>query len=337
MRNNPGMKTLAILVVAGVLAFAQTPAIVSGTVTGPHGTPVPGAPVQAKNAKTAAAFRAITSAKGDYTLSGVPAGAYEISVYMPGYAFSPFVKPDVAVNPGQKLAFDIHLEDGNLSTLGDDPYTYNANIRDQAAKLKGSAPRTAWGTPDLSGIWNGKNDLFPEQPALLPWAAKIFQDRLANAFKDSPSGYCLPSGILYNGPFLRKFLQTPKLLVMLNEDDVIQFRQIFLDGRGHPKDLNPTWMGHAIGHWERDTLVVDVTGFNDQSWLDNYPHTAQLHVIERYHRRDFGHMDVQFLIEDPGTFAKPWKMNMLWDLAPQEEILENVCTENNTYTRHVAN
>ena len=267
------MKFLLLLGVAAVLGSAQTPASISGTVTGPKGTPVPGAPVQAKNAKTAATFRAIASDKGVYTLSAVAAGTYEISVFNPGFAYNPFVKTDVAVNPGQKLVFDIRLGDNNFSTLGDDPYTYNANIRDQAVKLKGPAPRTAWGTPDLSGVWNGKNDLFPEHPDLLPWAAKIFQDRVANAFKDSPSGYCLPSGILYNGPFLRKFIQTPKLLVMLNEDDVIQFRQIFLDGRGHPKDLNPTWMGHAIGHWERDTLVVDVTGFNDQSWLDNYPHT----------------------------------------------------------------
>ena len=332
------MKTIvAILGVSGVLALAQAPASMSGTVTGPNGAPVAGAPVQAKNVKTAAAYRGLSSPQGTYTLSGVPAGTYTITVNVPGFAFNPFVKPDVAVGTGERLRLDILLEDGNLSTLGDDPYTYNANLRDQAVKLTGPAPRTAWGAPDLSGVWNGKNDLFPEQPALLPWAAGIFKQRLANNFKESPSGYCLPSGILYTGPFLRKFIQTPKLLVMLNEDDVVGFRQIYLDGRGHPKDLNPTWMGHAIGHWERDTLVVDVTGFNDQSWLDIYPHTARLHVTERYRRRDLGHMDVQLLVEDPGTLAKPWKIAMQWDLAPQEDILENVCTENNSYSRHVRN
>jgi hypothetical protein len=331
------MKLLVILAAAALLASAQTPATISGTVTGPNSAPVSGAPVQAKNVKTAATFRAISTPKGAYTLTGVPAGTYEISVFMPGFAFNPFAKTDLALTPAQKLAFDIRLEDGNLSTIGDDPYTYNANIRDQAVKLKGPTPRTAWGTPDLSGVWNGKNDLFPEQPDLLPWAAAILQTRLANAFKDTPSAYCLPSSILYVGPFLRKFVQTSKLLVILNEDDVVGFRQIYLDGRAHPKDLNPTWMGHAIGHWERDTLVVDATGFNEESWLDIYPHTAQLHVTERYHRRDFGHMDVQFLIDDPGTFSKPWKVNMTWDLAPKEDILENVCTENNSYTRHVQN
>src|ERR1017187_7409476 len=113
MRLNPPMKLLVVLAIAGVLTLAESPASISGTVTGPHGTPVSGAPVQAKNAKTAATFRAIASTKGDYTLTGVPAGTYEISVFMPGYAFNPFVKPDVPVNPGQKLVFDIHLEDGN--------------------------------------------------------------------------------------------------------------------------------------------------------------------------------------------------------------------------------
>ena len=93
-------------------------------------------------------------------------------------------------------------------------------------------------------------------------------------------------------------------------------------------------MGHAVGRWEGDTLVVDAGGFNKESWLDNYPHTEQLHVIERYHRRDFGHMDVQFIVEDPGTFSKPWKINMSWDLAPKEDIQENVCTENNRDTLH---
>ena len=125
------MKLLVVLAIAGVLTLGQPPASISGTVTGPHGTPVSGAPVQAKNVKTAAAFRAISTVKDGYTLTGVPAGTYEISVFMPGYAFNPFVKPDVLVSPAQKLAFDIRLEDGNLSTLGDDPYTYNANIRDQ--------------------------------------------------------------------------------------------------------------------------------------------------------------------------------------------------------------
>jgi hypothetical protein len=136
------------------------------------------------------------------------------------------------------------------------------------------------------------------------------------------------------GPLLWKFAQTPSLLVMLFED-LPGIRQIYLDGRPHPKDWKPTWMGHSVGHWEGDTLVVDTAGFNDKSWLGPYPHTAQLHVIERYRRRDLGHLDVQVVMEDAGTFVKPWTVNMVWNLAPGEEMLEYVCTENNRDEAHM--
>jgi hypothetical protein len=129
-------------------------------------------------------------------------------------------------------------------------------------------------------------------------------------------------------------VQTPQLLVILNEDDALGFRQIYLDGRPHPKEVNPTWAGHATGRWEKDTLVVDVAGFNEQSWLDVYPHTTELHVTERYRRLDFGHMDVHLTVEDPGTLSKPWNVHMVWNLAPKEDILENVCTENNRDADH---
>ena len=98
------MKTIvAILGVSGVLALAQAPASMSGTVTGPNGAPVAGAPVQAKNVKTAAAYRGLSSPQGTYTLSGVPAGTYTITVNVPGFAFTPFVKPDVTIGAGERL------------------------------------------------------------------------------------------------------------------------------------------------------------------------------------------------------------------------------------------
>lgn len=130
-------------------------------------------------------------------------------------------------------------------------------------------------------------------------------------------------------PFITKFVHTPLLLLMLFED-VPGFRQIFLDGRSHPSDVNPTWMAHSIGKWEGDTLVVDTVGFHDRSWIGVYPHTEMLHMIERYRRVDFGHLEVLVTFEDPGAFTKPWNMNLTWDLAPQEELLEFVCENNKT-------
>lgn len=89
-------------------------------------------------------------------------------------------------------------------------------------------------------------------------------------------------------------------------ENVPNFRQVYLDRRTHPKDLNHTWLGHSIGRWEGDTLVIDTVGFNDKSWVLIYPHTEMLHVIERYHRADRPHLEVEATIEDPGTYAKPW-------------------------------
>jgi hypothetical protein len=333
------MRSHSILVCCAALASAassQTLGTIAGTVTGPDGSPVPGAPVQVRNTQTDAAFRTIGSAQGEYSLTQLPAGAYELSVKIPGFAFGRFVKPDVVVESSQSVQIDIRLRENNLGTIGDDFYSYLAPIRAKAEQLTGPAPRTADGKPDLSGVWNGNDDLFPEQPSVLPWAASIFKERVENNLKDLPLAHCLPFGVFQTGPFFRKFVQTPGLLLIVNDFDVLGFRQVFLDGRGHPKDPNPTWMGHAIGRWEGDTLVVDVTGFNDRSWLGGYPHTEQLHVTERYRRRDFGHLEVQVTAQDPGTLVKPWKMNMVWDLAPGEEIGEFACAENNTDPRHFA-
>lgn len=114
------------------------------------------------------------------------------------------------------------------------------------------------------------------------------------------------------------------------------FRQVFLDGREHPKDPDPTWQGHSIGKWEGDTLVIDTVGSNDKNWLPNaLPHTEKLHTIERYRRRDFAHLTVDVTIDDPDTLTKPWQLHTTWTLAPGEEMIEGVC-ENNHYRNQPA-
>ncbi|HJT89765.1 MAG TPA: hypothetical protein VJ732_17970, partial [Bryobacteraceae bacterium] len=133
-------------------------------------------------------------------------------------------------------------------------------------------------------------------------------------------------------PFIAKLVQTPSLLVILFED-YPGFRQVFLDGRKHPAVWNPSWMGHSVGRWENDTLVVDTVGFNDQSLLGGIgggstPHTEALHMTERYRRSDFGHMELQVTFEDPGAFAQPYRENLSMALAPEEELLEYVCENN---------
>jgi len=128
-----------------------------------------------------------------------------------------------------------------------------------------------------------------------------------------------------------KFVQTPHLLVILFED-VPGYRQVFLDGRDHPADAAPTWMGHSIGRWESDTLVIDTVGFNAHGWNGMFPRTEMMRMEERYTRSAYGYMDVKLTITDPGVFTKPLVRQMRFDLAPQEELIEFVC-ENNKWAR----
>jgi hypothetical protein len=275
-----------------------------GTVAGPDGAAVPGAPVQAREEALGTPFRTLSSATGNYSLDQLPAGSYELSVAMPGFKFNRFRRSDVVVQPEASLRADIGLTISNLDTFADDPYTFLADIRANSESLTGTVPRTADGRPDLSGVWFGNDDLYPEDPVLLPWAAAVVEERIQNELKDLPRAQCLPAGVLPTGPFFRKFVQTPALIVILEENDVVGFRQIFLDGRPRPNDPNPTWRGHAFGRWDGDTLVVDVSGFNEASVMGIAPHTEQLRITERYRRRDFGHMEVQVTADDPGALGK---------------------------------
>ncbi len=124
-------------------------------------------------------------------------------------------------------------------------------------------------------------------------------------------------------------------MAILWEGNVPGIVQVFLDGRSHPKDPFPTWMGHSVGRWEGDTLVVDTVGFNAASWLRLFPHTEMLHVVQRYRRPNLARIEKEVTIEDPGSFTKPWKIRDAWDLAPSEEVMEYVCNENEKDLPHL--
>ena len=156
-----------------------------------------------------------------------------------------------------------------------------------------------------------------------------------NQARDMPSSRCLPSSEALIGLLPAKYIQTRDVLVQLVED-VPSSHQVFLDGRQHPSDLEPTWKGHSIGKWDGDTLVIDTVGFNDKSWLFMLvPHTEKLHVTQRLRRPDLGHLEIETTYDDPGTFKKPAIFKMVNVLAPDEEVDEVVC-ENNQYLEHVS-
>jgi hypothetical protein len=181
----------------------------------------------------------------------------------------------------------------------------------------------------LSGVWYGQRIVNPGKPEPLEWAEKLFQERVANNSKDTPGSRCLTRGVTLAGTlFPYELIQTPTRLVMIFEEDIPSHRTVYLDGHRHPKDPNPNWMGHSIGRWEGDILIIDTVGFNDKSWLDfGHPHTEMLHVTEGLRRPDLGHLEIEFSIEDPGAYRRHWIIKRVADLDPNDEIGEYVCTE----------
>lgn len=231
---------------------------------------------------------------------------------------------------------------------------------DGKVDMKGAVPKYN-GKPDLSGLWQAPGDarapggLFGIGESL---NSKYFRDILAD-FKPGeepmtaegraifqqhsqpgtigPSLICLPDGVphadLLPEPF--KILMMPNEVVFLYEVGTL-FRQIFTDGRTFPKDPSPTWMGYSVGKWEGDTFVVDTLGFNDLSWLDarGHGHSEDMRVQERFHRRDYGHMDVTVTVTDPKVFTKPVTISFEEELLPDTEPFEHICHENEHDAAH---
>ncbi len=195
----------------------------------------------------------------------------------------------------------------------------------------GPTPRTPGGKVDFSGVWNSPDfgSLGGPLP-LQPWAQKLADERKASGEVDDPEGLCLPGGVPRISPYPMKIVQTPTLIVMLFEGNVHSYRQFFMDGRGHDPNLDPSFMGESIAHWDGDTLVVDTTNFNDRTWLSSgtaAPHTDQLHVTERYRRPDLGHIEVEITLDDPGAFTHPHTFTRHHTLDTQWEIHEYVCND----------
>jgi hypothetical protein len=231
---------------------------------------------------------------------------------------------------------------------------------DGKANLAGPRPRTADGKTDLAGVWlpdadpNGKPegveyvvlpryfvnitaDLKSEDVPIEPWAAAILKQRLESGGKADPTAHCQPTGVPAIGrvPLPYKIVQTPRLILVLYEENTV-FRQIFLDGRKLPQDAEPRFMGYSIGKWDGDTLVVDSAGFTEQSWLDRmgHPHSDALHVLERFRRRDSGHLEVDVTIDDPKAYRKPITYTQRQTLVPDEDLLEYFCAENEKDVEH---
>ena len=232
--------------------------------------------------------------------------------------------------------------------------------------LAQTAPESQAAIPDLSGVWDnthadvnrggpsegppggffGPGDIpsfgfTKEAPSMWPWAAEKYKavrtgvvrgqwDRGVGAL--DPANHCFPHGPfrLFTIPRPWEIRQMPDVVFILFEADH-WVRRIYVDGRGHPDGYPITWMGHSIGTYEGDTLVVDTIGMHDETWIDTFghPHSEALHVVERFRRVDRDTLQIDFLFDDPETYTKPWTGRKIFKLAPPgfEVLEEAICEE----------
>ena len=231
---------------------------------------------------------------------------------------------------------------------------FSSALRAQMEQQKAAAKAPTASAPapvhDLSGVWNMRatpaqrkflGSTYSEAgPDMTPWgktkydSSKPSNGPRSNALKvtdDPVLRTCLPPGTprIYLQPFPLQVVQTSKEIIILYEYDHT-VRHIFMDGRQHPADITPTYMGHSIGKWDGDTLVVDTTGFNEKTWLDRdgHHHSDELHVVERFHRVDRDNMQIDITMEDPKALVKPWVTQLYFQLKPDWDIMELACTDN---------
>ena len=211
--------------------------------------------------------------------------------------------------------------------------------------MKGPVPRLANGHPDLGGVWDrpGVNDITKSLTtpngmkqvgqAELPfteWGLKAYK---AYDPKNDYAGACLPYGFprAIGGLHPLQLVQSDDYLAFLFEQNS-WFTAVPIDGRPHPKDAkdNPSWFGNSVGHWEGDTLVVDTIATNGYTMLDyTHPHSTEMHLIQRFTRTDFGHMDYEMIVDDPKAYKGLIKNQRTFLLRPTWETMEYSCEETN--------
>lgn len=231
--------------------------------------------------------------------------------------------------------------------------------------MSAPAPRTPDGKPDFSGIWLTNNSFCRNQdPTVLlcgpelpmgreginmgaslpgglpyqPWLAALVKERTANQAKDDPHVRCLPDTFLrnYSLPHLVKFVQTPGLLVMLDELNA-NYRQVFLDNRPLPDNPNPSWQGYSSARWDGDTLIAQSAGFRDDLWIDTNGSMimSDAKVVERIRRPDYGHLEVMVTVDDPKAYTKPWTVTLHQRLAIDTELVDEICLESEKSFQHL--
>lgn len=239
---------------------------------------------------------------------------------------------------------------------------------DGKPNLAAPAPRTVDGKPDFSGIWmiyNGPDpgDRADRPPRLSgglslpmqPWAADLQRRRAAEGGLNDPDGLCLPQGPLqyHIDPQPLKIVQTPTQILIIYESNY-GLRTIYMDGRKLPPlgEPQPFWHGYSVGRWEGDTLVVESnnfrgvdpdavkngepSSFHGVGWLDHRgsPYTESMRLTERFRRVNYGHLDIEFTVDDPKAYTKPFTVRIVQQIVPDgSELIEFICHENQMFLK----
>ena len=191
-----------------------------------------------------------------------------------------------------------------------------------------SIPRLSSGRPDLSGVWLGGRDIRQVGQVVLGPGAESFRIP-ADATDLGQGALCLPPGVpaATSMPYPLQIVQRDDVVVILYE--AYNLFRIVNVGVPHPEDLDPTWMGHSVASWDGDTLVIDVSAFNDKTRIAGHAHTEAMHVVERYTRTGLDTIRYEATVEDPNVFAEPLRYEGVLARHPEWEIGEYVCAENN--------
>jgi hypothetical protein len=233
-----------------------------------------------------------------------------------------------------------------------------AKSKPQPMPKGGPAPRASDGHPDLSGVWfPGTAGGFTFNPALRkqfdpkvtleepppfqPWAAAKIKAMTATDYElGRASVNCLPRGVpgmFMIDPYPFQLVQTPGLFIQLDELNN-DWRVVHTDGRAHNPEPDPSFNGDEVGHWEGDTLVIDVVGLDERTWnnFTGWFHSDQEHVVERITRPSMNYLEYQVTIEDPKVLSKPWtSAHRVWTLG-HEDLLEYYCTNNQDVDQYKA-
>jgi len=227
-----------------------------------------------------------------------------------------------------------------------DPAAAQGRPRNPNLPPPGPVPRSAEGrallsvsaTPADKGVWTPlfgvTEPIAPlDQIPFQPWARALYDARQVHELE--PHTRCKASGTArqFQTPYGVEFVEAPELqrLFIFDIGGPHTFRTVYMDGRSHPAEIEPSYYGHAIGWWEGDTLVIDSTGFNESFWLDRrgLPHTTAMHTIERFTRKDSETVAYEITVHDPGAYTGDWTGGFNLQLDRGVELFEYSCQQAN--------